>query len=142
MWRVKTPHPLGAFFIYLFYFFFFFTGCFTDLCSLKRCLTLLSSSFRVSLTSSSGSISSCHFSDNSTAILLVAEIFTRIILRITTIGTERSIPTTPQSFPQNQSASIITSGDRLSLFPTNFGSTIFPINTCAPIRPVAISTEI
>jgi hypothetical protein len=59
------------------------------------------------------------------------------MLIITMRGTDNNIPTTPQILPQNQSAIRITSGLKLSLFPINFGSIIFPINTCTQINPVA-----
>jgi hypothetical protein len=62
------------------------------------------------------------------AIGLVDGIFASIMLIITIIGTERSIPTTHQIVPQNQREIIITKGLKLSLFPTNFGSIIFHIS--------------
>lgn len=42
-------------------------------------------------------------------------------------GIERNIPITPQIYPQNVRERSITRGDRLSLFPRNFGSSTFHI---------------
>jgi hypothetical protein len=57
---------------------------------------------------------------------------------ITIIGTDNNIPVIPQIFHQNANAIMINNGERLSLFPINLGSTIFPIRTCIPVIHTAI----
>lgn len=82
---------------------------------------------------SSSEILSTHFSENNIAIGRVDGIAARIIFMITMIGTDNNIPTTPQREPQNTSDRIITNGERLSLFHTNFGSTKFHMRICTQI---------
>ncbi|MGB2111335.1 MAG: hypothetical protein ACPHY8_05975 [Patescibacteria group bacterium] len=79
-----------------------------------------------------------HFSENRIAIGFVASILANIMLIITIIGTESNIPEIHQIFPQKVKAIMINKGERLSLFPINLGSTIFPMSTCIPTIQIMI----
>ncbi len=77
------------------------------------------------------------FADNQTAAGRVFENWERMIIAITVIGTHSNIPVMPQILPQIASDKIIAKGLRLSVSPSNFGSTTWPMNVCTACTPPA-----